>query len=52
MQLSDKQITDFQKLYREHFGEQISKEEAREKGLGLIRLIELVYKPDELNDDE
>lgn len=52
MQLTDKQITEFQTLYHKHFGERITKERAREEGLRLIQLIELVYKPDELNDDE
>lgn len=45
MQLSDKKIAEFQKLYLKHFGQEISREEAHEKGIKLIRLIELVYKP-------
>jgi len=43
--LSDEQITKFQRLYKERFGREISREEAFEKGAKLIRLVELVYKP-------
>ena len=45
MQLSDKKITEFQELYLKHFGEEISREKAHEKGIKLVRLVELVYKP-------
>jgi len=43
--LSDEQITKFQMLYKKHFGKEISREEALEKGIKLIRLVELIYKP-------
>jgi len=43
--LSDQQIIKFQKLYKAHFGKDISRAEAIEKGIKLIRLVELVYKP-------
>ena len=43
--LSDEQITKFQTLYKNRFGKTISREEAYEKGVKLIRLIELIYKP-------
>jgi hypothetical protein len=43
--LSDEQIIKFQILYKNRFGKEISREEAYEKGVKLIRLIELVYKP-------
>ena len=43
--LSDEQITKFQTLYRNRFGEEISREEAYEQGVKLIRLVELIYKP-------
>ena len=43
--LSDKQITEFQNIYKNYFGEEISREEACEKGTKLLRLIELIYKP-------
>jgi len=43
--LSDEQITKFQTLYKNRFGKKIGREEAYEKGVKLIRLIELIYKP-------
>lgn len=44
MQLADEHIEEFRTLYRKHFGKDISKEEALEKGLRLVRLIELVSR--------
>lgn len=44
MQLTDEHIAEFQMLYRKHFGKDISKDEALEKGLRLIRLMELVSR--------
>ena len=43
--ISDKQIQSFQTLWRDRFGVDISREEAYEKGVRLLRLVELVYKP-------
>lgn len=43
--LSDEQITNYQKLYKNHFGKDISREEAYEQGAKLIRLVELIYQP-------
>ena len=43
--ISDEQITKFQTLYKNRFGEEISREEAYEQGAKLIRLVKLVYKP-------
>ena len=43
--LSDEQITKYQMLYKDQFGKEISREEAYEQGVKLIRLIELIYKP-------
>jgi len=43
--LSDEQITKYQMLYRNRFGKEISREEAYEQGVKLIRLIKIVYKP-------
>lgn len=45
MVLSDKKITDFQAIYKARFGKEISREEATEKGIKLLRLIEIIYKP-------
>ncbi len=39
MQLSEKNISDFQKLYKKHFGEDISKKEALEKGLCVLEIV-------------
>ena len=43
--LSDEQITKFQTLYKNRFGREISREEAYEQGVKLMRLVELIYKP-------
>lgn len=43
--LSDEQIKKFQMLYKTRFGKDLSKEDALEKGIKLIRLIELIYRP-------
>ena len=43
--LSDEDISEFQALYKKHFGKEISREEAYDKGVRLIRLIKAVYKP-------
>jgi len=45
MLLSDKQITEFQTLYKNRFGKKISREEAYEKGIKLINLIRILYYP-------
>ena len=52
MNLTDENILEFQMLYKKHFGKEISKEEAYEKGIKLLRLMSLVYQPmtvDEFN---
>ena len=41
-ELSDKQIEEYQRIYKETYGEDISKDEAHELGLSLIRLIALI----------
>ena len=45
MVLSDNAISKFQAIYKARFGKEISREEAVEKGIKLLRLVELVYKP-------
>ena len=45
LMLTDTQIQKFQALYQERFGEEISREEAIERGTRLIQLVRLVYKP-------
>ena len=44
MQLSEKNIADFQAIYKEQFGKEISRAEALGKGLSLLNLIKIVYK--------
>ena len=45
MVLNDEQIKKFQALYKNRFGKEISREEAYEKGVKLMRLVELTYRP-------
>lgn len=47
IKLTGKQTEEYQKLYKEQSGKDISKEEAEEMGLNLIGLIAIVYKNDE-----
>jgi hypothetical protein len=43
--LSEEQINEFQRIYKNYYGKEISRDEAYEQGVKLIRLIELIYKP-------
>lgn len=45
MQLSDEQVAKFQAIYKARFGKEISKQEALEKGIKLVRLLEICYRP-------
>lgn len=45
MVLSDEDIAKFQQLYKEQYGTEISKEEAYEQGIKLVRLMSRIYKP-------
>jgi hypothetical protein len=45
MVLSDEDVTKFQSLYKSEFGMEISREDAYEKGIKLLRLMSAVYKP-------
>jgi hypothetical protein len=45
MVLSDEDIAKFQTLYRNQFGIEISREDAYEKGVKLLRLLSVVYRP-------
>lgn len=42
--LTDEHIAEFQMLYKKHFGIEITKEQALEKGLRLIRLVQVVSR--------
>lgn len=43
--LTDEQITKYQALYRSRFGCDISRDEALEKGVKLVRLLKIIYQP-------
>lgn len=43
--ITDTQIEKFRILYKTRFGSEISREEARERGLRLIALVKAIYKP-------
>jgi hypothetical protein len=42
---SDKKISEFQALYRKRFGKEIGQKEALEKGMKLVRLLQVTNKP-------
>ena len=46
-ELSDKQIEEFQRIYKKEHGEELSKEEAHELGLSLVRLVALIIDKNE-----
>lgn len=43
--LTDEQITKFQTIYKNRFGKEISREDALEGGIKLVRLMKLIYSP-------
>lgn len=45
MQLSDKAIIDFKKVYQKKFGVNLTDIEANEKGVELLEFFKLIYKP-------
>ena len=45
MALTDDDIKKFQALYKSELGLEISREDAYEKGIKLLRLMSAVYKP-------
>jgi hypothetical protein len=48
--LSEKHVKKFQDIYKKRFGKKISYEEAFEKGMNLLNLVERIYKP--VNQEE
>jgi len=52
MRLTDQQLDDFQNLYKQHFGKEISRDEALEKGIRLVTLIKLICEPKPGNADK
>lgn len=45
MNITDKDITEFQTLYKARFGKDIERTEARDKLSKLVRQMEIVYQP-------
>jgi len=45
MRLTDEDIVKFQALYKSELGMEISREDAYEKGIKLLRLMSAVYRP-------
>ncbi|MFC1645492.1 hypothetical protein ACFL08_05725 [Patescibacteria group bacterium] len=52
MELTDKQIKEFQKIYKKEFSEEISFEEARDGASRLVQLMKMIYKPIKKSDLE
>ena len=48
--ITDENITQFQELYFARFGREISREDARNQGTKLVRLMQLIYQP--MTEDE
>ena len=45
MSFTDAQLNKFQKIFKDHFGVELSNAEACEKLESLVREVELIYKP-------
>ncbi len=45
MRLTDKEIEDFQRIYKKEFGVKISKKDALEQGTKLLNLVKVIYRP-------
>jgi len=45
MNLTEAQVTGFQRIYKKQFNVHLTRVEALEQGLHLARLMQLVYKP-------
>ena len=43
--LTEKSIAKFQEIYKARFHKDLSREEAYEKGIKLVRLMQIIYKP-------
>lgn len=53
MQLSKRAINDFKRIYLAEFKVELTDEEANRKGVGLLELIKLIYRPiPKLNENE
>jgi len=45
MRIDDEQIQKFQQLCKDHFSQDITREQALEYGTQLVNLMKLIYKP-------
>lgn len=45
MQISEERVDQFMKLYRKHYGQEISREGAYRLGMHLVTVMDAVYKP-------
>jgi hypothetical protein len=43
--LTDEQVMKFQTIYKNRFGKEISREDALDRGIKLVRLMKLIYTP-------
>ncbi len=43
--LTEQQITKFQAIYKAKFHKDLSRKEALEKGIKLVRLMQIIYQP-------
>ncbi len=50
MQLTDQQIEEFRTLYFKRFNKEISREDAVEQAMKLLRLVMIIYKPMAVED--
>jgi hypothetical protein len=52
MRLTDEQITKYQQIYFDTFGETLSKEDALTQGMALARLVKKLAEKLDINNDE
>lgn len=45
MKLTTKQVNTFRALYREHFGVELTEDQAVERGLALVGVVGSIYRP-------
>lgn len=45
MKITDEKIEEFRKIYKEEYGEEISREEAYERAVKLLQLMKIAYRP-------
>lgn len=43
--ITSERLTKFKALYKKHFGEDLTEQDALDKAIKLVRIMEIVYKP-------